>query len=152
MLKVTAFEVPPPPPGLKTVTLAVPALAMSLAIIVAVRCVPPEPEVGRLDPFQRTTDPPTKFDPLTVRVKFEPPATVEFGLILLIEGVCARAGIAVQTMTTNTPSNTRPASSARRMTVRFIPGFYPWWSCSSNCTNVFEVIGTNPRRLALMRF
>jgi hypothetical protein len=35
-VKVAAFEAPPPGPGLKTVMLAVPPVAMSLAGIVAV--------------------------------------------------------------------------------------------------------------------
>jgi hypothetical protein len=40
-----------------------------------------------LDPFQRTTDPLTKFEPVTVRVKPIPPATADGGAILAIEGV-----------------------------------------------------------------
>jgi hypothetical protein len=47
----TEFEAPPPGAGLTTVTVAVPALAISLAGIVAVRCVLPLPEVVRGDPF-----------------------------------------------------------------------------------------------------
>jgi len=40
MVKVLAAEVPPPGAGLKTVTVAVPTDAMSLAGIAAVRDVP----------------------------------------------------------------------------------------------------------------
>jgi hypothetical protein len=40
MVKVRAFEVPPPGEGLTTVTEAVPTVAMSAAGTVAVNCVP----------------------------------------------------------------------------------------------------------------
>jgi len=39
IVKLSALEVPPPGVGLKIVTLAVPALAMSAAVIDAVNCV-----------------------------------------------------------------------------------------------------------------
>ena len=89
IVKVTALEVPPPPPGLNTVTVAVPALAMSLASTVAVRCVLPEPDVVRFDPFHRTTAPLAKLLPFTVRSRTPPPATAEFGLMEEMLGVCA---------------------------------------------------------------
>ena len=40
MVKVTPFDVPPPGAGLKTVNVAVPAEAMSAALMLAVNCVP----------------------------------------------------------------------------------------------------------------
>ena len=42
--------------------------------------------VGRSLPFQRTTEPLTKFVPVMVRVKLPLPATVVAGLMLLIVG------------------------------------------------------------------
>ena len=42
--------------------------------------------VGRSAPFQRTTDPLTKFEPLSVRVKAGPPAITEAGLRLEMMG------------------------------------------------------------------
>ena len=59
---------------MKTVTCAVPAAAMSLAGIEAVNCVLLTKVVVRSLPFQRTTEPDTKFVPVTVRVKAAPPA------------------------------------------------------------------------------
>src|SRR4030042_2052634 len=74
IVKVWLLEVPPPGVGLKTVTLAVPAVAMSAARIEAVTCVELTYVVVRSVPFQRTTEPLTKLVPLTVRVKPAPPA------------------------------------------------------------------------------
>ena len=56
MAKLTAFEVPPPGPGLKTVTFADPGAAMSLDEITAVSSELPLKVVGRGAPFQRTTE------------------------------------------------------------------------------------------------
>ena len=53
----TAFDAPPPGAGLNTVTLAVPAVAMSANVIAAVSCVPLTYVVVRFSPFQRTTAP-----------------------------------------------------------------------------------------------
>ena len=76
----TAFDVPPPGVGLNTVTLAVPAVAMSAAVIAAVNWVPLTYVVGRSEPFQRTTELPMKPVPLTVSVKAGPPGVAEDGL------------------------------------------------------------------------
>ena len=69
-----------------TVTLAVPAEAMSLAKIEAVSLVALLKVVVRSDPFHATVAPDTKLEPLTVRVKPGLPATAEFGVIPLIAG------------------------------------------------------------------
>jgi hypothetical protein len=67
MVKVNEFELPPPGAGLKTVTTAVPAVAMSLAEICAVTQLPLPLVVGRSLPFQRTTEPVAKsVCPITV--------------------------------------------------------------------------------------
>ena len=69
MVKVSALEVPPPGVGLKTVTEAVPAVAMSAAVMAAVSWVDEPKVVVRFAPFQRTTEPLMKLVPVTVRVK-----------------------------------------------------------------------------------
>jgi hypothetical protein len=86
MLKLTALEVPPPGVGLKTVTDAEPAVAMSAAVIDAVTRVPLAYVVVRLAPFQRTTEPEMKFVPLTVSVKAAPPAVADDGLKVVSVG------------------------------------------------------------------
>ncbi len=86
MVKVAVLDVPPPGAGLKTVTLAVPAVATSLAGMVAVSTVLETNPVVRSLPFQRTTEPLTKFVPVMTRVKPPLPATVVDGLMLLIVG------------------------------------------------------------------
>ena len=79
MVKVWLPEVPPPGVGLTTVTLAVPAVATSLAKIVAVSCVAETKEVALGDPFQLTVDEASKPVPLAVRVNWALPAVVEVG-------------------------------------------------------------------------
>jgi len=84
--KFCAFDVPPPGPGLTTVTLAVPAVAMSAAAIAAVNCVAEINVVVRFDPFHCTVDVVRKLLPVTVNVNAAPPAVALAGLRLLIEG------------------------------------------------------------------
>jgi len=85
-VNVTAPDSPPPGAGLKTVTFAVPAVATSLAGIVAVSTVLETKVVVRGLPFQRTTELVTKFVPVMVRVNPPLPATVVDGLIVVIVG------------------------------------------------------------------
>ena len=80
------MEVPPPGAGLNTVTVAVPAVTMSAAVIAAVSCVEDTYAVVRLDPFHRTREPLTKLLPLTVSVKAAPPAVADEGLRLVVTG------------------------------------------------------------------
>src|SRR2546430_9843918 len=82
MVNVAAAEVPPPGAGLTTVTLAMPAAAMSAARIVAVSCVGETNVVARAAPFQFTVEVLTKLLPLTVKVAAGPPAVSADGLIL----------------------------------------------------------------------
>ena len=77
MVKVSALVVPPPGVGLKTVTLAVPALAKSAAGIVALNCVALPKVVVRSAPFHRTLDMLMKFVPLTVSVNSALPTRAE---------------------------------------------------------------------------
>src|SRR5271163_2900430 len=87
MVKVTAPDVPPPGVGLKTVTEAVPAVAMSPAGTAAVNCVPLTNVVVSPVPFHCTTETPlTKFVPVTVSVKPAPPAVAEVGKIVASVG------------------------------------------------------------------
>jgi hypothetical protein len=73
-VKVTALEVPPPGVGLVTVTLKVPAVAMSEARIAAVSCVALTKVVVRVFPLNLTVELLTKFVPFTVKVNAVPPA------------------------------------------------------------------------------
>ena len=75
------------PPGLDTVTEAVPTKAMSAAEISAVNCPEVRNVVGREFEFQFTTEPATKLEPFTVRVNAEPPAVALPGFSTLIAGV-----------------------------------------------------------------
>src|SRR5262245_11589569 len=68
------------PSGLATVTWAVPAAAMSAAVIAAVSWVALPNVVARLLPFHRTLVPLTKFEPVTVSVNPGPPACAELGV------------------------------------------------------------------------
>lgn len=86
MVKVAAVEVPPPGVGLLTVTLAVPAVAMSEAGIAAVNCVALTKVVVRALPFHCTVEPLMKFVPLTVNVNAAPPAVAEVGLMFVSVG------------------------------------------------------------------
>jgi hypothetical protein len=85
-VKVCALELPPPGAGLTTVTLIVPAAAMSAAVIAAVSCVVLTNVVPRLDPFHCTDELEIKFVPLTVSVNASPPTVLEVGLRLVIVG------------------------------------------------------------------
>ena len=86
MSTVRAAEVPPPGVGVKTVTVAVPATAMSPAEIAALSWEADTSVVGRSEPFQRTTDPYTKPEPLTVRVKSGSAAMTVDGTTLTATG------------------------------------------------------------------
>jgi hypothetical protein len=87
-------DVPPPGVGLVTVTVAVPAVAMSAAVIAAVSCVALTNVLVLAALLNFTTDVDTKPVPFTVRVKAAPPAValvgereVSVGAGLLIEKV-----------------------------------------------------------------
>jgi len=81
LLTVNVFdaEVPPPGVGFTTVTLNVPALAMSVALIVAVSFVELTKTVVRADPAQSTVDVFTKLVPVTVSVNPAAPAVALLG-------------------------------------------------------------------------
>jgi hypothetical protein len=85
--KVCALDVPPPGEGLITVTLAVPVVAMSAAVMAAVTCVLLTNVVVRLDPFHCTLEVLRKLEPFTVSVKAAPPVIAEAGLKLEMDGM-----------------------------------------------------------------
>jgi hypothetical protein len=85
-VKTRALEVPPPGVGLKTVTWAVPATAISEVGISAVNRVEETNVVVRFAPFQRTTELPLKPLPLIVSVNADPPAVRDDGFRLEIVG------------------------------------------------------------------
>jgi hypothetical protein len=68
MANVAALEVPPPGPGLVTVTCAVPADARSACVMVAVNCVLLTNVVARSEPFHFTEDALMNPEPLSVKV------------------------------------------------------------------------------------
>lgn len=85
MEKLVAVDVLPP--EFATVTLALPPLAISAAITVAVNCVLLTNVVVSPVPFHCTVAPERKPVPLTVSMKSDPPAFAEVGLRLLMVGV-----------------------------------------------------------------
>jgi hypothetical protein len=89
-VKLIALEVPPPGPGLVTVTADIPAEAMPEAGMAAVNCVELTNVV--LAPTKLTIEDATKFVPLIVSVKAAPPATAVFGEMEVIVGVAGGGG------------------------------------------------------------
>jgi len=79
IVSVCAFEVPPPGAGFTTVMDAVPAVAISPAVIMAVTVVLDTKVVLRAEPLKSTVDDALKFVPVTVSVNCAPPAIVEVG-------------------------------------------------------------------------
>jgi hypothetical protein len=87
MVKVCAFDVPPPGAGFTTVTEAVPTFATRAAVTVAVSCVEETNVVVSPEPFHLTAELATKLVPFTVRVNWALPAVVELGLIEVVVGI-----------------------------------------------------------------
>ena len=87
MVKVIALEVPPPGALLCTVTLAVPAVAMSAALMLAVNWVLDTYVVARADPFNHRGIWIPMLVPFTVRVKADPPAVADAGLKIVMVGM-----------------------------------------------------------------
>src|SRR5215471_19289083 len=85
-VKVAAADVPPPGVGFVTFTESVPAVAMSLAGMLAVTCVALTKVVVRLLPLTWTVAPLAKLVPLTVNVNAAPPAVALLGERLLMVG------------------------------------------------------------------
>src|SRR5580700_4029640 len=79
MVNVCGAEVPPPGAGVDTVTLAVPALAISVAGIVTVNSVECTKVVARAAPFQCTAELVWNPVPCTVKVNDAPPCVALAG-------------------------------------------------------------------------
>jgi hypothetical protein len=79
MVNVSALEVPPPGVGFITVTDAVPAVAMSAAVMAACKLVLETKVVVRALPFHCTTEEATKLVPVTLNENAAPPADTELG-------------------------------------------------------------------------
>jgi transcription initiation factor TFIIIB Brf1 subunit/transcription initiation factor TFIIB len=86
IVNVSGLEVPPPGAGVITVTMAVPAVAMSAAVIAACRLVLETKVVVRGLPFHWTVEEETKFVPVTASVNAAPPAPAELGFSELAVG------------------------------------------------------------------
>jgi len=86
MVNVAALLVPPPGVGVKTVTVAVPAVVKFVAGTVAESWLALTNAVVRAVPFQLTVEVEIKLLPLTERVRAEAPAVAEVGEILLSTG------------------------------------------------------------------
>ena len=99
-VKLTAFDVVPP--GLVTVTLKLPAMAMSEARMAAVSCIALTNVVARALPLKLTLEPLRKFVPFTVKVRAGPPAMALVGEILVIVGV---SGAGLQDLGGNTTTD-----------------------------------------------
>ena len=80
------MDVPPPGAGVNTVTVGVPAAAMSVDGMAAVSWVAETNVVARAAPFHRTTEPATKSVPVTVSVNPASPATAAVGFSPVVVG------------------------------------------------------------------
>jgi hypothetical protein len=81
-----APDVPPPGLGLLTVMLALPAVAMFVAVTAAVSCVADTNVVVRLEPFHCTVELEMKLVPFTASENAPPPAVAKDGEIDAIAG------------------------------------------------------------------
>src|SRR5712692_5002678 len=103
--------------GVTTVTVAVPAAAVSAAVIVAVNCLSETNVVGRLDPFHCTTESfSTKFAPFTVSVNSGSPSVSNVGLVPFTSGWEGASVVGFRPNTWLQPTNRRSAITANRRT------------------------------------
>lgn len=85
-VKLCALEVPPPGVGLNTLILYVPGVLKSFAGMVALSCVLLTKVVIRFESLNLTTDPDTKFVPLTVMLNSASPAVLLDGRMPVVVG------------------------------------------------------------------
>jgi transcription initiation factor TFIIIB Brf1 subunit/transcription initiation factor TFIIB len=79
IVNVSGLEVPPPGTGVVTVTMALPAVAISAAVTAACKLVLETNVVVRALPFHWIVEEETKLDPVTVSVNAAPPAPAKLG-------------------------------------------------------------------------
>lgn len=91
IVNVAAVEVPPPGAGVETVTIAVPTVAMSAAVMAACKLALETNVVVRALPFHCTVEEEMKLLPVTVSVNAALPANAEPG----IRDVTAGAGLLI---------------------------------------------------------
>src|SRR2546427_175709 len=134
IVNVCGLEVPPPGAGLKTVTEAVPADAMSVAVICAVSCVP-LPNVGvRGLPVHRRADELIVVRAVSVSVKAASPAvalggeielSVGLGFGAVIVNVCAvdapPPGVGLNTVTGTVPAAATSAAVSCAVSCVLLP-------------------------------
>lgn len=100
IVNVWPADVPPPGSGLKTVTAAVPAVAILAAGTTAESDVDVPKVVTRSAPFQRTMEPATKFEPATTNGNDGPPAPADDGAMPLSTGTGFVTGAALNVTAT----------------------------------------------------
>jgi len=98
------------PPDWNTSTFFVPAVAMSVALMLAVNWVLDTYAVGRFDPCQRTVASAIKPVPFTVRVKAGPPAVADEGLKLVMLGAAGLESAGLGLVATNSTAKTTNVS------------------------------------------
>jgi hypothetical protein len=109
-VKAAWEDVPPPGGGLKIAILSTAGAMMSPEVIATFRVELLMNVVVRLDPFHCTTEVGSKFAPVTVRVKAEPPAVAKLGfrlemaafglaMVMLAELESPPPGVEVKTVT-----------------------------------------------------
>src|ERR1700722_8423087 len=119
-VKKITFDVPPPGRGSTTVTEAVPATAMSAALIVAVNWPLLTNVVVRGLSFQSIVAPETNPEPFTVRVNPAPPGAALVGTTgLLIRGIgCGGAAWPHDTGTQKTKNDNSTANQPLLISIR----------------------------------
>ena len=121
IVNVSAFDVPPPGAGLRTLTWAVPAAAISLAEIAACNWAPLTNVVARSAPFHRTTELDVKLLPFTVRTRLGAPARAVFGTSEVSEGT----GLGVASHTPVTAPRPGPGAVLSIKVAMSAPGSLP---------------------------
>jgi hypothetical protein len=129
MVKVRLVEVPPPGGGVRTSTFAVPVAPRRDVATVACSCVALTNDVGMADPFHRTTEAFTKFDPFTFMVKAGDPANAEEGLRDV------RVGAGLSMVNVNAGVSPPPGAGLRTRT-KADPGLAIWAAVMLACTDV----------------
>ena len=136
IVKLKAADVPPPGAGVTTVTLAVPAAAKSVAVILAASWVLLLNVVLRGCPFHCTEEVAMKFDPFRVNVKAALPGAALEGVIELNTGT----SLLIAAPTVNGTGLDTPPAGAGLITV----------IGTSRETNISlaEMVAVNPELLA----